>query len=702
MKNEGMERISFRNFRIFKDTCEFELVPLTILTGANSSGKSTVIKGLKLFRAFEENKEGDWTLHFEEGTHQLGDFDFILNDLSKEKEITIRYTAQKDFLSILFGVLSVENVFELDEGNEMKNGRLKRSSVYSESGGEAVLLYRAERRASSYSYYLNKTYIRQTYAPKFKKLYDEWFEYRAKMKPYVVKASEGEAAREGEVKTIRGYRGAIATNWPRPSAAADWYFPQITREFCDYLHLDYAKAVALDRISGLFCDSFDDSAEGDRAGKEMLRSAHALDVDEYFPKPELLRLVGRIPLDAYDCFEQRLWALLLRDYPELEERFTFDAFLGLFAGLDRQIRAARACRLGDDYVSLESVKKFITESGAKDFHSFCRQLLQEAVEETSVYETTPGERDAWYKRAASTAASFDALREKSIRDYPKESDLKALVLYLYFFEYNLFIPPKGECVLKTGEPEERETLRSFMEKTERRLKDLSYGKIQTYFSNVFFVESIRANTQRLYTYFSQGTSFNEFLLKFMRNQYQENEKRFLSKWIKEFEIGDDLDFRIVRGVGSQLFILRGKKRINVVDLGYGVTQFLPVLLHIIYNYHEHETANGISLAVQEPETNLHPKLQSKLADLFVDAHRTFGVRFIIETHSEYLIRKLQYLTARGLVGPGDTLIHYLSHNAPQLRKIRILPDGRLSEPFGQGFFDEADNLALELLPYSLK
>ena len=699
MKNEGIERISFRNFRIFKDTCEFDFVPLTILTGANSSGKSTVIKGLKLFRTFWENKNNDWTLHFEEGTHQLGDFGFVLNDLSAEKEITIRYATQKDYLSSLFGGLIVENVFEPDDSNSLKNGRLKRTSIYTETAGDPILLYQAEKKTSSYRYYLNKTYIRQTYLPRFKKLYKELFEYKEILKPYIVKPGGGELIRDGDVKTIHGYTGIITTNWPRPSAEPDYYFPLLNREFCNHLKLDYTKVDALNQISGLFYEYFDNTAEGDALGKEMLKRANDLDEEEYFPKPELLKLIARIPLGQYDCFEESLWTLLLQNYPEIRERFTFETFLNLFASLDKQVHTLR---LRGGCVSSASVKKFIGESGAADFRSFLRGLLCEVTRETSEYEVAPGERNGWYQESAPRGGSFDALREKSFLEYPNESDLKSIMLYLYYLEYNLFTPLKGECVLKTGEAGDRETICSFTEKTERCLKDLSYGKIQSFFKDIFFVESIRANTQRLYTYFSQGTSFNEFLLKFMRNQYHENEKRFLSKWIKEFEIGDDIDFHIVRGVGSQIFILRGNKRINVVDLGYGVTQFLPVLLHIIYNYHVHETTNGISLAVQEPETNLHPRLQSKLADLFIDAHKTFGIRFIIETHSEYLIRKLQYLTARGTVCPGDSLVHYLDKAGPQIRKIRILPDGRLSQAFGKGFFDEADKLALDLLPYSLK
>ena len=40
----------------------------------------------------------------------------------------------------------------------------------------------------------------------------------------------------------------------------------------------------------------------------------------------------------------------------------------------------------------------------------------------------------------------------------------------------------------------------------------------------------------------------------------------------------------------------------------------------------------------------------------------------------------------------------VSHN----RQIKILEDGRLSEPFGSGFYDEADTLAMELMKYKAR
>ena len=43
-----IKKIGFKNYRIFDKLYEFELSPITIVTGPNNSGKSSFFKGIKL------------------------------------------------------------------------------------------------------------------------------------------------------------------------------------------------------------------------------------------------------------------------------------------------------------------------------------------------------------------------------------------------------------------------------------------------------------------------------------------------------------------------------------------------------------------------------------------------------------------------------------------------------------------------------
>ena len=166
--------------------------------------------------------------------------------------------------------------------------------------------------------------------------------------------------------------------------------------------------------------------------------------------------------------------------------------------------------------------------------------------------------------------------------------------------------------------------------------------------------SVRANVQRFYTNESQGTEFNTIIYQFLKAGFQERDKEtlFVNKWLQEFQIADKLHIeRDIQGVGSRIYMAKSEEKTLLADLGYGVTQFLPILFKIAVLARENYSGRidmfrPSILMIEEPETNLHPRFQSLLADLFFDASRSFNIQFILETHSEYLIRKFQYLVGK--------------------------------------------------------
>ena len=92
-----------------------------------------------------------------------------------------------------------------------------------------------------------------------------------------------------------------------------------------------------------------------------------------------------------------------------------------------------------------------------------------------------------------------------------------------------------------------------------------------------------------------------------------------------------------------------------------------------------------------------------LVDMLVEAKLYYHVSFIVETHSEYLIRKLQYLTAKEKIKSDDTVIYYFYHpeevpkGEKQIKKLTIRDDGMMDGDFGEGFFDESSRLTMDLL-----
>ena len=98
--------------------------------------------------------------------------------------------------------------------------------------------------------------------------------------------------------------------------------------------------------------------------------------------------------------------------------------------------------------------------------------------------------------------------------------------------------------------------------------------------------------------------------------------------------------------------LKGPRR-NLIDVGYGVSQVLPVITDLL-----REDARPQILS-QQPEVHLHPSAQAGLADLFCSVAGPER-QLIVETHSDYIVDRVR-MNVRDRVGslsPDDISLLY--------------------------------------------
>ena len=113
-------------------------------------------------------------------------------------------------------------------------------------------------------------------------------------------------------------------------------------------------------------------------------------------------------------------------------------------------------------------------------------------------------------------------------------------------------------------------------------------------------------------------------------------------WLKRLGVVEEIELRPV-GEKSRLYevIVKSpnfKHEANLADVGFGVSQVLPIVVMA------HLVPEGSLLILEQPELHLHPNVQSLLADFFLELSVERNIQFLIESHSERLMARLQLLT----------------------------------------------------------
>ena len=138
---------------------------------------------------------------------------------------------------------------------------------------------------------------------------------------------------------------------------------------------------------------------------------------------------------------------------------------------------------------------------------------------------------------------------------------------------------------------------------------------------------------------------------------------------------------------------KGRKR-NLIDMGYGVSQILPVVAELF-------RPDGPSMFLfQQPEVHLHPSAQAALGTLFCETAKS-GRQLIIETHSDYIVDRilLDIRDQRTALKPDDVSILYFEREDQDvvIHSIRIDKEGNvLNTPEGyRRFFKDELNRVID-------
>lgn len=717
--------LRIKNFRVFdsENGGTINLAPITLLTGCNSSGKSSVAKALlllkDLFRQMKTEKLCECKLDFGNPLAKLGKFDLARNKRSNYGgNMTFTYFVRSKMLN---DIIAVSLTFNTDSKDMLNNGWLYNVDMWKcDDGGKLAHFFSAYRTTddSLYIEQLNLSaisnefmaYVLKTLAKdsKFNALeftksesdYEEllltlpnfisqkdYIHFQHEMNNAIVWETDKDAGKS------RCVYSAEYEQWSDSTNRLGYYPPKYKER--KWLYLDAVKKGTL--IPLPIWDLLD-GVEKSRTREVLLSWINSYESQEVIvpvlKKDECGEYFYKEEVCTQTYTYKHLFDKVLRDF----EQSSHTSLLSYFKELERVWLSSSAM---EPEANSNAVLKYIRDFSVSWYAWGDASMV---LDDDSIELNKDCLNDITF---SDYCWFFDHLATLSGLSTPQD-------INKYFVEVNAS-PRLDDCGNDEihdawKQPAIIEDFRQFFEDMMRE------ALLPHMFMHFEYVGDATIEVKRLYSR-EQNDAFGRLLFNYLeqiRQQEQLSMERpytrgghFINKWVKAFGLGDHISIsNTAEGLGVIVKLHKTPKDEGrlLADEGLGVTKLIGTLINVELAILKSK-GTGITLAIEEPENHLHPKFQSMLAEMFADAYKNYGIHFIVETHSEYMVRKLQTLVARKELTPKEVSLQYFyspdieqrPQGEPQVKDIPIREDGILLAPFGPGFLDEADNLVTDIL-----
>lgn len=225
-------------------------------------------------------------------------------------------------------------------------------------------------------------------------------------------------------------------------------------------------------------------------------------------------------------------------------------------------------------------------------------------------------------------------------------------------------------------------------------------------NRIEFIQPLRAPAERYYR--NRNISVNKITpngdnvaMFFLRLKKERQLPKF-NEWLHHNDLQFEVDLNEDGGFVELKIKEDGKESKNMVDVGFGYSQILPILATIWKDLNAAPIRNErvaycptSYVLIEQPELHLHPRFQRKFADLLTKCvkqivENKLDIRFIIETHSQDILNSVGLSVAYGSFD--SSLVNIYMFNAQHenmknyIEKASYTKEGFL-ENWPIGFFD---------------
>lgn len=209
-------------------------------------------------------------------------------------------------------------------------------------------------------------------------------------------------------------------------------------------------------------------------------------------------------------------------------------------------------------------------------------------------------------------------------------------------------------------------------------------------SKTNLISSFRLHPNRTHLESSQDSNkvkkFGEGYLDQIIRWENGNKKKFgeLISHLKKLSLLNSIETSRIGGGRYDMLVTtnQNKTKVSLSDVGFGVSQFLPILVADLQMERES------TLIVAQPEIHLHPNVQAEFADYLIGQIEKNEKNYIIETHSECFLNRVRLGIVSGKIKEEQLSVYYLENTKgdSKIHQLKFNKKGQI-ENAPKSFFD---------------